>query len=146
MLIQIQSEQCHPQLKTHCGLPFLYDRIPNEYQRYFIPLSFPKTHTIIPGSTTNGHLLGTYQLSRTGKQAPPVGHRPSLPENKVSCLSSSFALIFYKHKRYRVLTGHLLLPNKATSSFTGLHSIELLTKGVLWKCHEQCRPLLNSVN
>ena len=34
---------------------------------------------------------------------------------------------------YRVSTGHLLLPDKASSGRTELYSIELLGKGVLWK-------------
>jgi hypothetical protein len=34
---------------------------------------------------------------------------------------------------YGVSTGHLLLPVKTLSGGTGLHSVELLAKGVPWK-------------
>jgi hypothetical protein len=34
---------------------------------------------------------------------------------------------------YRASIGHLLSPNEASSSRTGLHSIEFLAKGIQWK-------------
>ena len=35
--------------------------------------------------------------------------------------------------RYRVLADHLLSPNESSSTETGLHSIELLAKGIPWE-------------
>lgn len=67
-----------------------------------------------------------------------MGDKTSLPldTNEVS-----------KWERYRVQTGHLLSSNKAFSTSTWLHPIELLAQGVPWKswnspsCCQDCRLL-----
>lgn len=67
-----------------------------------------------------------------------VGDKTSLPldPNEVS-----------KWERHRVPTGHLLSSNKAFSTSTWLHPIELLAQGVPWKsrnspsCCQDCRLL-----